>query len=124
MPSNLGLQREVLPIPQRGLFMSKYLLSIDHGDERNSSGLCPFDTLALYHKALPLAVPALESPKQNRIDSRIVQTGVYEASEATKHIAQVIVLKCTIKIALKSLCFGDGMESLLFSQLARVSEVN
>lgn len=52
--------------------MSKYLLPIDHGGERDSSGLCPFDTLALYHKVLPLAAPALESPKQNRIDFRAV----------------------------------------------------
>lgn len=60
------------PVLQQELIMSKYLLPIDHGGERDSSGLCPFDTLALYHKVLPLAAPALESPKQNRIDFRAV----------------------------------------------------
>lgn len=70
MSSNLGQQRDVLPTAQQRLFMSKYLFPIDHGGEGNSFGLCPFDTSALDHKMLLLAVPALETPKQNRIDSR------------------------------------------------------
>lgn len=95
VPSNLGLQKEILPIPQQGLFMAREQRPVDHGSVRNSCGPCPFDTLALYHKVLPLAVPALESPKQNRTDSR---TGVYETSKAAKCIARVIVLTCTIKM--------------------------
>lgn len=51
--SNLGLQKEDLPIPQEGLFMAREQRPVDHGSVRNSCGPCPFDTLALYHKVLP-----------------------------------------------------------------------
>lgn len=72
VPSNLGLRGEALPMPQQRLFMCKYPFPIDHRGEHNVSALCPIDTSTLYHKVVLLAVPALESPKEDRIDSRIV----------------------------------------------------
>lgn len=68
VPSNLRLQS----MPQQGLFMSKYPFPIDHRGEHNGSALCPIDTSTLHHKLLLLAVPALESPKEHRVDSRTV----------------------------------------------------
>lgn len=59
-------------MPQQRLFMSKYPFPIDHRGEHDGSALCPIDTSTLCHKVLLLAVPALESPKENSIDSSTV----------------------------------------------------